>query len=575
MTRSSLTSYTTWRIRLIFALVTLGAVILGTRLYFVQIVHGEDYQEQAQEQYVRPADSVYSRGRILFRQKDGELLPAATIQSGFLAAIDPRQIEDPEGYYRLLAQFLDLEREKFLAQARQEDDHYEKIATEVSREAAKEVRALELPGVSFYPQTWRHYPGGSIASHTLGFVGHEDGRRIGQYGLERSYEDILRRSGNELYVNFFAELFSNVTDGALDNSKRSGDIVTTLEPTVQIQLEQALARIDEDWDSRFSGGVIMDPQTGRIYALAATPGYDPNTYEQVDSATVYRNPLVENVYEFGSIIKALTVAIGLDTGSITPDSEYYDPGTITLDGYDISNYDGRARGRVDMQTVLNQSLNTGAAYIAEQVGREQFAEQLLDLGLDEKTGIDLPNEANSLTGNLKSARPVEIANASFGQGIAMSPLAATRALAALANGGRLVTPYIGDEARFELGGSESLQPDGQADRVLDPESSRRVTRMLVQVVDEALAGGELARKRHSIAAKTGTAQIPKSGSRGYYEDRYLHSFFGYAPAYDPRFIIFLYTVEPQEVRYASQTLTDPFMKLTNFMINYYHIPPDR
>jgi cell division protein FtsI/penicillin-binding protein 2 len=227
-----------------------------------------------------------------------------------------------------------------------------------------------------------------------------------------------------------------------------------------------------------------------------------------------------------------------------------------------------------MQEVLNQSLNTGVSHIVKQMGKEKFRDYFMAYKLGSETGIDLPNETYGLVDNLNSPRDVEYATASFGQGVAFTPIATIRALATLANGGKLVTPHLVDHIKYQDGTIKEVRyPEGE--QVLKPETSEEISRMLSIVVDDALRGGNVALPNHSIGAKTGTAQIPDPVNGGYYEDKYLHSFFGYFPAFEPRFIVFMYTVEPQGVRYASETLTDPFMQVARFLINYYSIPPDR
>ena len=317
----------------------------------------------------------------------------------------------------------------------------------------------------------------------------------------------------------------------------------------------------------------MDPHTGEIIAMNAVPGFDLNDRS---GATIeqFQNPLVENLYEFGSTIKALTVAAGLDSGAITSQSTYYDSGSIELNTFTIRNFDGRGRGTVPMQEVLNQSLNTGVSHIVQEMGKDAFREYFLGYKLGSETGIDLPNEVHGLVENLNSPRDVEYATASFGQGIAMTPIAATRALATLGNGGVLVTPHLVKRIEYDDGEVKEIRyPDGG--QVISAETSEEISRMLSVVVDDALRGGTVALPNHTIGAKTGTAQIADPVNGGYYEDKFLHSFFGYFPAYDPEFIVFMYTVEPQGVRYASETLTEPFMDVTRFLINYYSIPPDR
>ena len=156
----------------------------------------------------------------------------------------------------------------------------------------------------------------------------------------------------------------------------------------------------------------------------------------------------------------------------------------------------------------------------------------------------------------------------------MTPIATVRAMSVLANGGVLITPHVATKIKYRSGLSRSVSFNA-GERVIKEETSEEITRMLVKVVDEALLGGTVKFEHYSVAAKTGTAQIAHVEERGYYDDRFFHSFFGYFPAYDPQFLIFLYTVEPKEVRYASQTLTRPFIDMVQFLINYYEVPPDR
>jgi cell division protein FtsI/penicillin-binding protein 2 len=227
-----------------------------------------------------------------------------------------------------------------------------------------------------------------------------------------------------------------------------------------------------------------------------------------------------------------------------------------------------------MQKVLNQSLNVGMAFVARKVGGEVMGERMRAFGFGEETGIDMPFEVRGLIDNLNSPREVEYATAAFGQGIALTPIATARALSALGNGGLLVTPHVVKYVQYDDGTESNVAPEDTV-QVLTKKTSEEITRMLVEVVDTALRGGSVKKERYSIAAKTGTAQIAKVGERGYYDDRYLHSLFGYFPAYDPKFMIFLFHVEPVGAQYASETLTDPFMGLVDYLINYYEIPPDR
>lgn len=564
----------TIRIRIITAGILCVALVLVVRLYYIQVAHGDAYREDAEAQYVHTVSDFYNRGTIFFTTRHSELVSAATIKTGFVLTVNPSVLHDREATYNALNEIISLDRDQFFARTADNSRTYVQIADRVSKEQGAQIEALKLNGVSLYRDQWRYYPGDALASRTVGFVAYDGDELAGRYGLERYYDHVLVRENDRLSVNFFAEIFSNLENVIFNTeSDRAGDVVTSIEPTVVRTLEDELEQLHEQWNSTLSGGVIMNPKTGDVYALGVYPNFNLNDRSGV-SIEQFRNPLVENVYEMGSIIKPLTMAAGIDSGAVAPSTTYYDAGSIELDGYTIRNFDGRGRGTVDMQEVLSQSLNTGVAFIVETMGTARFGDYFKRLDLGSETGIDLPNETFGLIKNLDSPRKVEYATASFGQGIAMTPMETARALATLANGGVLVTPHIGQKINYDDGGSQDITfPDG--DRVFSEQATEAVTRMLVEVVDSALAGGGRKLDRYTIAAKTGTAQIANPSGGGYYDDRFLHSFFGYFPAYDPQFLVFLYTVEPENVRYASETLTDPFMNITQFLINYYDVPPDR
>ena len=567
---------TVLRIHIITVVVLFLSLILVTRLYYLQVMQHTRYSEKAERQYVHTVSDLYNRGSIFFTTKTNEMVSAATIQAGYVLSVDPTRLTDVTSIYEAINAVYPLEREQFIRRATQPERTYVEIASRVTADEADVIEKLNLDGVQLYRTQWRYYPGDTLAARSVGFVGYSDDESeglIGRFGMERYYDDVLSREEKHISIDFFAEIFSNFGSVVFDTTTaRTGDVVSTIEPTVARMLDKVLDDVQKDWGSALSGGIIMNPKTGAIYAMSAAPTFNLNDRGSA-SIDAFRNPIVEDVYEMGSIIKPLTMASGIDSGAISPSTTYYDSGELTLDTYTIRNYDGRGRGTVEMQEVLNQSLNTGAAYIAKTMGKTAFRNYFKALKLGSETGIDLPNETHGLISNLDSPRDVEYATASFGQGIAMTPIATTRALATLGNGGLLVTPHVAEKIIYQDGHEKNIiYPPG--DRVYSEKTSLTISRMLTTVVDKALRGGKLALPHHTIAAKTGTAQIAKP-TGGYYDDRYLHSFFGYFPSYDPQFIVFLYTVEPKGVKYASETLTDPFMEVATFLINYYNVAPDR
>jgi cell division protein FtsI (penicillin-binding protein 3)/stage V sporulation protein D (sporulation-specific penicillin-binding protein) len=549
------------------------ALILILKLFFVQIIHKNLYTEKADRQYATPASNIFNRGSIFFSKKDGSLVAAGTVSSGFKMAIKAKDIIDIESTYNALDPYMEMDHDTFVLKAKKITDPYEEVAYHLTKEQVSEIDNLKLPGVSVYKDNWRFYPGGTLASHTLGFIAYKGDDKVGQYGLERYYNDTLSKPKDEAYVNFFAEVFSNIKQTVVD-SKKQGDIVTTIEPSTQHTLETELSYAFEKWNADKAGGIIMNPQTGEILAIAGFPDFDLNTFNEVKDPSVFRNIMVEDVLEFGSVIKPLVMSAALDAGAVTPETTYLDKGMVTVNKKDIYNFDKKGRGTVSMQTVLDQSLNTGMVFAESKLGHDKFRTYMKSYGIGEKTGIDLPNETSGLIKNLESPRDIEYANASFGQGIALTPIEAVRAFSIIANGGNMITPHLTKQIRYDDGTSKIIDYPIKSSGIIKKETSLTISRMLSHVY-EAYDGGAHKFEHYTVASKTGTAQVAMDNGKGYYTDRHTHSFFGYFPAYDPQFIVFIFLKNPKGVQYASQSLIPSFMNITKFLLNYYNVPPDR
>lgn len=555
--------------RVFIVLVLAGAAILG-RFFFLQIVSGGYYKTLAERQRVSENSILPRRGNIYFQGKNG-LVTAADTKIGYSIYINPRVLSvngvNGEELYAKLNAIVQFDKDYFFNRLARALDPFEEVATRVSGETAELVRALNIDGVGVKPSEWRNYPAGKTASHVIGFLGYNGDKLEGRYGVERQFEDVLiGKFDGGASRGYFSSLYSS-------GAPRVGDdVVLTVNVDVQIYLEKILTAAMGQYEAQSAAGIILEPATGKIIAMAAIPNFDPNNYQAEKNINLFVNPTIEHIYEFGSVFKTLTMAAALDKGVLTPETRYYDRGFLVLDGRRISNFDGKGRGEIDMQQVLNESLNTGAVFAMQKIGKENFYNYFVNFGLDTATAIELPGEVFGSLSNLDTTRDIEYATASYGQGVAITALEAARAFASLGNGGNLRRPYIVE--RIVRPGEPDVvtEPKSQG-KVLKTETSETISRMLVTVVDKAFLGGTAKNPHYTIAAKTGTAYIPDE--RGKYSDEMIHSIFGYAPGFDPKFLVFLYIEKPRGVKYASHSLGQPLIDILHFLLNYYGVPPDR
>lgn len=557
---------------LYFIVTIIGLVVIG-RLFDLQIIKALDYKEKANRQFVTPKNLLFNRGTIYFVNKNGERPIAASMQLTYKITINPKQIKEPEIVFEQLNNITPIDKDDFFKKADRKTDPYEEIKNRLSEEDAKKIDNLKITGVSVYKEKWRFYPGGDSASQVIGFVGFKGDILIGRYGIERQYEKVLSRTNDGAYVNFFAEVFSTIGKSLSKTNNEEGDIVLSIDSNVQKFAEEQVAELTSKYSAEMAGVIVMDPQTGEIIAMASYPRFNPNDSKDSNALGLLQNPLVERVYEYGSVIKPLVMAGAIDEGIITPETRYTDNGTVTVADKTIKNFDSKARGNATMQMVLDQSLNTGMVYVQQKMGTQLFRTKMLNYELDKKTGIDLPGEVSGITSNLKGQGPVGYATASFGQGIAFSSISAVKAFSSIANGGYLVTPTI---TRGYLNKSGTVVPFEKTipKQILKPETSKTVTNMMVHVYEQ-YGNGSYKMDHYSIAAKTGTAQIAKEGGGGYEEGKHTHSFFAFFPASKPKYLVFYTLRDPRGASFASQTLIGPFTDLTKYLIHYYEIPPDR
>lgn len=574
------------RVYFVLMLLTASGIAIIIRLYFLQITSYSYYSGLAKRQHSFSKTILPKRGQIFFQDKNGEERLAAVDQNGYFIYLSPKDLPKEEAeleaiYSKLQIIFkknkIKIEREKFFKLAVKNNDPFEILSRRVKSEAAKEIEELKIKGVGSAYDEWRFYPAGYSTSQVLGFVSYKDVKPAGQYGIEETYENVLRGKAGYLKGEGLLGKVASFGKRLFEPPQNGYDLVLTIEPKLQTFLEEKLEQLVKKWQAEMAGGIIINPLTGKILSMAAKPDFDPNSYQDSLSLEVFKNPAIQNRYEFGSIFKPLTIAAALDQKVINSNTIYSDKGYVKIGESKIENYDKKARGDANVQKILNESLNTGAVFIAQKMGGEKLYEYFKNYGLNNLSGIGLNTEIKGDLKNLENGGEIEYATASFGQGLSVTPIGLIRALSALSNGGYLIKPYLVEKIKKTGFPDENFTPDIKQLRnnaVLKKETSEEISRMLVKVVDEALLAGKLKIKNYTAGGKTGTAQMPKEDSRGY-SDKFFHSIFIYTPAFEPKFLTLLYMKNPKKARYASETLSESIMEITKFALNYYEVPPDR
>ncbi len=358
------------------------------------------------------------------------------------------------------------------------------------------------------------------------------------------------------------------------------DLILTVNRSVQFRVCQTLNEAALRHGADGGSIIIMDPKTGAIIAMCSYPDFDPNNYDKVKDIKVFNNPAVFSQYEPGSVFKGITMAAALDQGKVTPETTYKDEGQVMITGWpkpiknsDFDIYGGH--GEVNMTTVLEKSLNTGAIFAMKQTGADVFADYVKKFGFGEKTGIELLGEGSGDIRNLtvSKIKPIDATVASFGQGISVTPIQLVSAYATIANGGILMKPYIVKEIVHADGTKDITQPK-ELRRVISEKAAVLLGGMLVNVVEEG-HGQKAGVKGYYVAGKTGTAQVPRKDGRGYESSMHIGSFAGFAPADDPQFVMLVRIDNPRDVAWAESSAAPLFGKIAEFLLQYYQIPKER
>ncbi len=510
-------------------------------IYNLQLEKGYYFSTVGAQRLVsRNIESI--RGKIYFTDKNNNLILAALNRK--YVAIYAVPVETQGNYnesdLKALSQIINMPIKELTRRLNKQDDLYELLIQRASAEQVKEVKKLEIKGIYFKNQILRFYPFGNLASHVLGFIGptaYSD-KLVGRYGVEFYFDRLLAGE-------------PGVASGQ--------NLVLTIDRAIQAQAEKILNELIQRHSAVGGTVIVQEPSTGKILAMGNFPNFNPNEYALSETG-IFLNPAVQAVYEPGSVFKLFTMAAGFSSGKITPETTYYDSGSVELNNRIIRNWGLRAHGIQTMANVIENSINTGTVFAVQKIGHNIFYNYLIKFGLNELTNFALPGEVRGSFRNLKNGRAINFATASFGHGISVTPISLINAISAIANDGILMRPCI-------LSG----KPPETIRRVISSDAAEVITQIMASSVRKNIIADI---PNFSIAGKTGTAHVPDF-EKGGYTDEVINTFVGFAPASDPQFTILIKLDKPAGAPLAGSTVVPAFRELARFILNYYNIAPDK
>lgn len=549
------------------------AALLCLRLFTLQVLQHTFYEAVAADTHQLSQQLLPTRGQIEVKDPDSTtgVYPLATNTTLYLLYGVPKQVTNIASTVDQLLPFTTVTKDELTQRLSKPNDLYEPIQHNLTSQQKEAIQALKLTGIAFSDEPTRYYPEKNLGSHILGFVGYNQDTLAGRYGLEGYFNKEL--SGQRGYIEAQKDASgqliataAQVWQPAIDGS----DLVLTIDRTIQFeacrQLDEAVQKHGADGGSI----VIMNPKTGAVLAMCGAPDYDPNAYGDVKDIKTFLNPSTQVPYEPGSVFKAFTMAAALNEGKVTPETTYTDTGEVKIGSFTIKNSDLKANGVQTMYEVLEKSLNTGAIFAMNQIGPAKFADYVKAFGFGTATNIDVDEASGSISGVL-THKDIYATTGAFGQGLTVTPLQLASAYSALANGGKLMQPYLVDRIRKPDGTEVVTQPK-VVRQVISADTSATVSAMLVRVVQNG-HGKKAGVPGYFVAGKTGTAQIPDPKTGQYMTEATNGTFAGFAPVEDPQFVMVTQLLHPRDVQFAESSAAPLFGSLAKFLMLYLHIPP--
>jgi cell division protein FtsI/penicillin-binding protein 2 len=547
------------RIRLIYAVLAIIIAVFLVRLFYLQVIKHNYYQQAAYNDQLKQYQIPAERG-IIEATSNGQTVPLVLNQTLYTLYADPRQVTNAQSEASALAKITGGDANKYGGQMTTPNTEYVILAKQLSLDQNNKISALGLAGVGTQPQNYRTYPDGSLASQLLGFV---NGNDQGQYGIEQALNNTL--SGQPGQVKAITDAQGIPLVGYKNNIVKSPvngkNVVLTINLPIQQQVESILQAGLKKANSTSGSAIVMDPNTGNVIAMANYPTYDPTNYQNVSDPSIFQNASIDTSLEPGSVMKTLTVSTALDTGAISgPNQTFNDPGSWTVDGYqitDIAQDSGVDKGNISVDSILVNSLNTGATWLLMQMGGGQINQKARDTlynymvnhyHLGAPTGIQQGYESPGYIPNPDNGSALDLtyANASFGQALTVTPLQMAAAVSSVVNGGTYYMPnLIQSQIDPATGKQVNTKPQIWKSNIVKPSTGAQLQQIMESVVNTNyyFYGFPKPPSGYIVGGKTGTAQIAQP-SGGYYANLFNGTFIGFVGASKPEYVIMIEVNKP-------------------------------
>ena len=578
------------RIKAVQIFIFVIAIMIVARLFYWQFIA----KVQGNFESIISEDNLpAARGEIY----DSQDFPLVTNQEAFLIYGKPHDLkQSPKDIAQKIAPYLISEKYATASAGLSEDEQKAKdaeiktkeeeltnrlatktlfwvqLSRKITKDAKEKIQAMNIAGLGFEADQKRFYPESSMAAQLLGFVGSDKfGVDTGYYGLEGYWDRRLRgksgRLGQETDPFGFPILVGKYRP---IEPQKGASLYLTLDRSIQFMVERSLKQAVEKYGARDGTVIVADPKTGGILSMATYPTYNPAVWQEFDEK-FYKNPAVADTFEPGSIFKIVVMSAALDVSVVEPITRCdVCSGPRQIGGYEISTWNKKYYPNSTMTEIIQHSDNVGMTFVSEKLGIDKFYDYIKKFGFGQRTDIDLQEESTGYVREKKDWKVIDLATASFGQGIAVTPIQMVEAVLIIANKGKLLTLHLVDKI---VDGQKEEKVKAQGERqVISPKTAAQMTEMMVNAVENGEARA-FAPKGYRIAGKTGTAQIPVAGH--YDPNKTIASFVGFAPADDPRFVMMVRFSEPSSSPFGSETAAPTFFGIAKELFNYYGIAPKR